>query len=113
MYPPDEGEVLDEDPPEYDAVAGNFETDASERWGAKNVQIAPDFVQRKYAFGIQGIPRESTDWLEVYTDFPGAFIRPYDRVHRLTPLRRCQGRYSPRCFGRDVHARLRDQFDCV
>lgn len=72
-----DGNVIDEDdddPPEFDDVEMDFFTDATERYGAKNVVVTPGFVRKKYAFGIRGIPREESDWVEAWTDFPRTFL---------------------------------------
>ncbi|KAK4052007.1 DNA-directed DNA polymerase alpha catalytic subunit pol1 [Microbotryomycetes sp. JL221] len=64
-YDEDEGEGL-----EFDDVAMDVETKFEEEYGVTGIEITPEFVRRKYAFGIKGIPREETDWLELKCDFP-------------------------------------------
>lgn len=63
----DEGEELP-----FDDVEGDFIDDANSKWNLKNVASTKGFVKRRYAFGIKGVPRKETNWLEVTCDFPGA-----------------------------------------
>ncbi|GAA5879617.1 hypothetical protein JCM3774_004286 [Rhodotorula dairenensis] len=61
----DEGEELP-----FDDVEGDFVDDANSKWNLKNVASTKGFVKRRYAFGIKGVPRKETNWLEVTCDFP-------------------------------------------
>ncbi|GAA5873099.1 hypothetical protein JCM8547_006792 [Rhodosporidiobolus lusitaniae] len=54
----------------YDDVEAGFTDEAKERWNLQNVVCSKDYVKRRYAFGIKGIPRTETNWLEVSCDFP-------------------------------------------
>ncbi|GAA5950464.1 hypothetical protein JCM10213_003586 [Rhodosporidiobolus nylandii] len=71
------GEVDDEDSDDedgddlpFDDVEVGFMDDANDRWNLKNVVCTKDYVKRRYAFGIKGVPRVETNWLEVTCDFP-------------------------------------------
>jgi hypothetical protein len=35
---------------------------------------AKEYVKRRYVFGIKGIPRKETNWLEVSADFPSTLF---------------------------------------
>ena len=52
---------------------GDFE-DVAEKYGVTGISCGEDFVKRKYAFGIRGIPRGETDWVEATCDFPSASL---------------------------------------
>ncbi|KAK4703657.1 DNA polymerase alpha subunit A, partial [Phenoliferia sp. Uapishka_3] len=66
----DEGNELDDDdPPEFDTVEDDF-TSVAERYGVQGLDCGTEFVKRKYAFGIKGIPRGETDWIEATCDWP-------------------------------------------
>ncbi|KWU44823.1 hypothetical protein RHOSPDRAFT_17356 [Rhodotorula sp. JG-1b] len=54
----------------FDDVEGDFADDAQGKWNLKNVASTKGFVKRRYAFGIKGVPRKETNWLEVTCDFP-------------------------------------------
>lgn len=69
VYEGEDGEE-EQEPIEFDDVDMDFYTDATEKWGATGVESTPHWVRKKYAFGIKGIPREETNWLEVSCDFP-------------------------------------------
>ncbi|KAM0750832.1 hypothetical protein T439DRAFT_289087 [Meredithblackwellia eburnea MCA 4105] len=71
-----DGNVLDddEDPPEFDDVVMDFESDMSDKYGVTGLECGEEFVKRKYAFGIKGIPRGETDWIEATCDFPSALF---------------------------------------
>ncbi|KAK4050302.1 DNA-directed DNA polymerase alpha catalytic subunit pol1 [Microbotryomycetes sp. JL201] len=76
----DEGNELDYDDDdeeglEFDDVAMDIETKFEEEYGVTGLEITQGYVRRKYAFGIKGIPREETDWVEVKCDFPKPSIR--------------------------------------
>lgn len=34
----------------------------------------PDWVRKKYAFGIKGIPREESNWVEITYPYDGASL---------------------------------------
>lgn len=63
----------DDEPLAYDDVVADFENDAEEKWGVTGLSFTPHWVQKKYSFGIKGIPREETNWLEAFCDFPCEF----------------------------------------
>lgn len=50
----------------------------------QNVSCTPGYVKRQYAFGVKGVPRKETNWLEATCDFPSAysarFYALYDAV---------------------------------
>ncbi|GAA5897364.1 hypothetical protein JCM5296_004143 [Sporobolomyces johnsonii] len=52
-------------------VAMDFCDDA-QKHGATNVVAGEEYVKRRYAFGIKGVPRKETNWLEVTCDFPSS-----------------------------------------
>lgn len=65
---------------------GDFE-DVAEKYGVTGISCGEDFVKRKYAFGIRGIPRGETDWVEATCDFPSASLSlPNARALWLTRL---------------------------
>ncbi|GAA5986163.1 hypothetical protein JCM11641_004732 [Rhodosporidiobolus odoratus] len=70
------GEVDEEDSDDegddlpFDDVEMGFMDDAKDRWNLQNAACAKDYVERRYAFGIKGVPRTETNWLEVTCDFP-------------------------------------------
>lgn len=90
FLPGDGNEMDDDDPPEFDDVAADFENDCTEKWNITGLDCETEFVRRKYAFGIKGIPREETNWLEAYCDFPRACLGLVPPSERLTD-------YSGRC----------------
>ncbi|GAA5933337.1 uncharacterized protein JCM15063_001287 [Sporobolomyces koalae] len=59
----------DEDDLPADEVGHDFCEDAKKQ-GATGLEPAVDYVKRRYVFGIKGIPRKETNWLEVSADFP-------------------------------------------
>ncbi|GAA6028504.1 hypothetical protein JCM8097_007252 [Rhodosporidiobolus ruineniae] len=61
----DEGDELP-----FDDVEVGFTDDARDKYNLKNVSCTPEYVKRRYAFGIKGVPRTETNWLEVTCDFP-------------------------------------------
>ncbi|KAM0786373.1 hypothetical protein ACM66B_001841 [Microbotryomycetes sp. NB124-2] len=77
----DEGNELDYDDDEegegleFDDVAMDIETKFEEEYGVTGIEITQGYVRRKYAFGIKGVPREETDWVEVKCDFPKPSVR--------------------------------------
>ncbi|GAA5888512.1 hypothetical protein JCM6882_008978 [Rhodosporidiobolus microsporus] len=68
----DEDDSDDEDGDElpFDDVEAGFTDDASDKWNLQNVRCTKEYVKRRYAFGIKGVPRVETNWLEVECDFP-------------------------------------------
>lgn len=79
----DEGEELP-----FDDVEADFMDDANGKWNLKNVSTTRGYVKRRYAFGIKGVPRKETDWLEVSCDFPGAFPRSMTPLSSISALTR-------------------------
>ncbi|GAA5904697.1 hypothetical protein JCM8208_001329, partial [Rhodotorula glutinis] len=65
----DEGDEL-----AFDDVEDDFLSDAKGKWNLQNASCTKGYVKRQYAFGIKGVPRKETNWLEVTCDFP-AFKR--------------------------------------
>ena len=63
----DEGDEL-----AFDDVEDDFLSDAKGKWNLQNPSCTRGYVKRQYAFGIKGVPRKETNWLEVTCDFPGA-----------------------------------------
>ena len=63
----DEGDEL-----AFDDVEDDFISDAKGKWNLQNATCTPGYVKRQYAFGIKGVPRKETNWMEVTCDFPGA-----------------------------------------
>jgi hypothetical protein len=68
----DEGSDDENEELSFDDVESAFFDDAQGKWNLKNVASTKGFVKRRYAFGIKGVPRKETNWLEVTCDFPGA-----------------------------------------
>ncbi|SCZ87769.1 BZ3500_MvSof-1268-A1-R1_Chr2-3g05237 [Microbotryum saponariae] len=69
----DGNEIDDEDGPEFDDVVADFDDTAESKWNVKNLEVVGEtWVKKKYSFGIKGIPREETDWVEFASDFPDA-----------------------------------------
>ncbi|BGP09423.1 DNA-directed DNA polymerase alpha catalytic subunit pol1 [Rhodotorula toruloides] len=67
----DEDDSDDEDDElPFDDVEGDFLDDAKGKWNLRNVSSTQGYVKRRYAFGIKGVPRKETNWLEVTCDFP-------------------------------------------
>ncbi|BGP59681.1 DNA-directed DNA polymerase alpha catalytic subunit pol1 [Rhodotorula toruloides] len=67
----DEDDSDDEDDElPFDDVEGDFLDDAKGKWNLRNVSSTQGYVKRRYAFGIMGVPRKKTNWLEVTCDFP-------------------------------------------
>ncbi|GAA6009942.1 DNA-directed DNA polymerase alpha catalytic subunit POL1 [Rhodotorula paludigena] len=70
------GDVDDEDSDDegdelpFDDVEGDFLDDAKGKWNLQNVSCTPGYVKRQYAFGVKGVPRKETNWLEATCDFP-------------------------------------------
>ncbi|GAA5981594.1 hypothetical protein JCM5350_008038 [Sporobolomyces pararoseus] len=67
----DAGDNSDDEDGEFPAeeVAADFIDDA-QKHGATGLVAAQDYVKKRYVFGIKGIPRNETNWLEVSADFP-------------------------------------------
>ncbi|GAA6059765.1 hypothetical protein JCM10212_001973 [Sporobolomyces blumeae] len=53
----------------FEDVAMDFCDDAK-RHGATGLETGDAYVKRRYVFGIKGVPRHETNWLEVSCDFP-------------------------------------------
>lgn len=78
----DEGVALD-DAPEVEDIAADLD-DAIDRVFKQgedagtvfSFEVKPEFVKMKYAFGIKGIPREETDWVEVSYPYNGLSSPP-------------------------------------
>ena len=76
----DEGVPLD-DAPEVEDISADLD-DAAEKAFAKgeyaghafSFEVKPEFVKMKYAFGIKGIPREETNWVEVSYPYGGQSV---------------------------------------
>ncbi|GAA5963816.1 hypothetical protein JCM8115_006341 [Rhodotorula mucilaginosa] len=66
----DEGSDDENEELSFDDVESDFIDDAQGKWNLKNVASTKGFVKRRYAFGIKGVPRKETNWLEVTCDFP-------------------------------------------
>lgn len=52
-----------------DEVGADFIDDAKKH-GATGLVAGEEYVKRRYVFGIKGIPRKETNWLEVSCNFP-------------------------------------------
>ncbi|BGP49603.1 DNA-directed DNA polymerase alpha catalytic subunit pol1 [Rhodotorula kratochvilovae] len=61
----DEGDEL-----AFDDVEDDFLSDAKGKWNLQSPTCTPGYVKRQYAFGIKGVPRKETNWMEVTCDFP-------------------------------------------
>ncbi|SCV75007.1 BQ2448_8036 [Microbotryum intermedium] len=70
----DGNEIDDEDGPEFDDIVADFDDTAESKWNVKNLEVVGEtWVRKKYSFGIKGIPREETNWVEFASDFPEKF----------------------------------------
>ncbi|KAL8283423.1 hypothetical protein RQP46_005833 [Phenoliferia psychrophenolica] len=67
-----DGNELDgDDPAEFDTVELEFTDIAQDQYSVRGLEFEHrDFVRRKYAFGIKGVPRGETNWVEATCDFP-------------------------------------------
>ncbi|GAA6055199.1 hypothetical protein JCM3770_000705, partial [Rhodotorula araucariae] len=61
----DEGDEL-----AFDDVEDDFLSDAKGKWNLQNATCTKGYVKRQYAFGVKGVPRKETNWMEVTCDFP-------------------------------------------
>ncbi|GAA6024619.1 hypothetical protein JCM10207_001023 [Rhodosporidiobolus poonsookiae] len=91
----DDEDSDDEDGDElpFDDVEVGFMDEARDRWNLQNATCTKGYVKRRYAFGIKGIPRVETNWLEVSCDFPSG-----KRSETDIPID-ASGEYYSRVFG--------------
>ena len=67
----DGNELDDEDPPEFMTIEAEFSDIAKDNFEVRGLEFEQqEFVRRKYAFGIKGVPRGETNWVEATCDFP-------------------------------------------
>ncbi|GAA5895337.1 DNA-directed DNA polymerase alpha catalytic subunit POL1 [Sporobolomyces salmoneus] len=67
----DAGNNSDDEDEEFPAEeVGEDFCDDAKKAGADGLVPAKEYVKRRYVFGIKGIPRKETNWLEVSSNFP-------------------------------------------
>jgi len=64
-----------------DEVGADFMDDAKKH-GATGLVAGEEYVKRRYVFGIKGIPRKETNWLEVSCDFPSMSLTSLAHLFR-------------------------------
>lgn len=67
-----------------DEVGADFMDDAKKH-GATGLVAGEEYVKRRYVFGIKGIPRKETNWLEVSCDFPSMSLTSLAHLFRILP----------------------------